>query len=190
MPAQSTAAPLAATLGAEEGAMRTQIGLGLLAMGLAWGLPGPALAEGIAVGDTLAAITLEDQHGAAGGVDAATRGVLLTRDMDGGGLVREALAADGAAQLARAGAVYIADVHRMPGPIRRFIALPRMRERPYPVLLDTEGKATAALPSAEGRAIWLRLDALRVAEIRLLGSAEEVRAVLTVSPEGGGAQNP
>ena len=165
--------------------VRMWLGLGLLAM-----LPQGAASQSVAVGDSIAAIALEDQHGAPGGVDAATRGVLLTRDMDGGSLVREALAADGAALLERAGAVYIADVHRMPGPIRRFIALPRMRERPYRVLLDTEGEATAALPTAEAQAIWLRLDALRVAEIRLLTSAQEVRAVLTGSPEGSGAQNP
>jgi hypothetical protein len=41
-------------------------------------------------------------------------------------------------------------VHRMPGPIRRWIAIPRMRDRSYPVLLDTDGEATAGLPSAEG----------------------------------------
>jgi hypothetical protein len=153
--------------------------LGMLALA-----PGPALAQSVAVNDTIAALALEDQHGEPGGIDASTRGVLLSRDMDGGGLVREALAADGAAQLERAGAVYVADVHGMPGLVRRFIAVPRMRERPYRVLLDTEGAPTAALPAEEGKATWLRLEGLRVVEIRFLTSAEEVRQVLAGAPSG------
>jgi hypothetical protein len=104
--------------------------------------------------------------------------------MDGGDLVREALATDGAAQLERAGAVYVADVHRMPAPIRRLIALPRMRERPYRVLLDTDGTPTALLPSEEGTATWLRLDGLRVVEVRFLTSSEEVAAALAAVPPG------
>jgi hypothetical protein len=146
--------------------------------------PVAVAAQVVAVNETLSAIALEDQHGEPGAVDAATRGVLLSRDMDGGGLVREALATDGAAQLERAGAVYIADVHAMPGLIRRLIALPRMRERPYRVLLDTDGAPTAALPSEEGKATWLRLEGLRVVEIRFLTSSEEVGKVLLGAPSG------
>jgi hypothetical protein len=136
-----------------------------------------AEAEIVAVGGTLAPIALEDQHGQPGSVDASTRAVLLTRDMDAGGFVREVLATDGAAKLERAGAVYVADGQRMPAPIRRLISLPRMRERPYRVLLDTDGGPTSPLPSEEGKA-WLRLDGLRVVEVRFLGTAEEVGVAL------------
>jgi hypothetical protein len=153
--------------------------LGMLALA-----PGLALAQSIAVNDTIPALALADQHGESGGIDASTRGVLLSRDMDGGGLVREALATDGAAQLERAGAVYVADVHGMPGLVRRFIAVPRMRERSYRVLLDTEGAPTAALPAEEGKATWLRLEALRVVEVRFLTSADEVRQALAGAPSG------
>lgn len=146
--------------------------------------PAAALGQGVGVNDTIAAIALEDQHGQPGGVDATTRGILLSRDMDGGGLVREALAEDGAAQLERAGAVYVADVHGMPGLIRRMVALPRMRGRPYRVLVDTDGAPTAVLPSVPGKATWLRLDGLRVVEIRFLSSADEVRQALAGSPSG------
>jgi hypothetical protein len=159
--------------------------LGLaFASALAVAAASDAKQEIVAVGGTLAPIALEDQHGKPGAVDATTRAVLLSRDMDGGDLIRAALAADGAAQLERAGAVYVADVHRMPGPIRRLIALPRMRERPYRVLLDTDGGPTAALPSEEGKATWLRLDGLRVVEVRLLGSSVEVGAALAGVPAG------
>jgi hypothetical protein len=154
--------------------------LALVLLGLA---PLAGHAQSVAVNDTLTPIVLEDQHGRPGGVDAATRAVLLSRDMDGGGLVREALATDGAARLERAGAAYVADVHAMPGLVRRFIALPRMRERPYRVLLDLDGGPTARLPAEAGKATWLRLDGLRVVEVRFLTSTDEVRAALGV-PSG------
>lgn len=149
------------------------LGLAAACLGLAG-----ADAEPVGQGSVIAPFTLEDQHGAEGRVDATTRGVLLSRDMDGGAFVREVLAEDGAAKLGRAGAVYVADVSRMPGPIRRWIAIPRMRDRGYPVLLDAEGDVTASLPSAEGKASWIRLESLRVVEVRLLGSAADVEAVL------------
>jgi hypothetical protein len=139
---------------------------------------------GAAPGAVLAPIALEDQHGAPGGVDASTRGVLLTRDMDAGAFVREALAEDGAGQLERAGAVYVADVHRMPALIRRLVALPRMRERPYRVLVDADGAPTAPLPAEEGKVTWLRLDGLQVVEARFLTGAEQVRSALAPTPSG------
>jgi len=64
------------------------------------------------VSATIAPLALEDQHGKLQSVDAATRGVLFARDMDGGGLVREALRTDGLVLLGEAGPVYVADVHR------------------------------------------------------------------------------
>jgi len=152
--------------------------LSLLAITVAGLAPTHAVAEPVAEGSLLAPLVLEDQHGVEHTLDAATRGLLFSRDMDGGAFVREALAEDGAAKLEAAGAVYVADVHRMPGPIRRWIAIPRMRDRGYPVLLDQEGDATADLPGEEGRATWIRLDALRVVEVRILGSQDDVEAVL------------
>ena len=155
--------------------------LWLAMVGLA---PGLGWAQSVTENQMLAAIVLADQHGQPGAVDAATRAVLLSRDMDGGSLVREALATDGPAQLERAGAVYLADVHGMPSLIRRFVALPRMRERPYRVLLDEEGAPSAVLPSEAGKATWLRLEALRVVEIRFLTTSDEVKQALAAVPPG------
>ena len=159
-----------------SGAASGGVVIGVLALGLAGAAP--ARGEPYAVGSSLDPLALPDQHGVEHRVDAATRGVLLSRDMDGGGFVREALASEGAAQLEKAGAVYIADVSGMPGLIRRMFAIPRMRQRGYPVLLDVEGVPTVRLPAEAGKASWIRLEGLRIAEIRFLASAEEVKAAL------------
>jgi hypothetical protein len=128
-------------------------------------LAAPAVAEPLGAGSSLAPFSLEDQHGVPGEVDSSLRALLFTRDMGGGDVAKAALAQGGAERLARASAVYVADVHRMPGIIRRAIAEPRLRRRPYRMLLDREGEATRDLPAREGEATLLVLDALRVVQV-------------------------
>ncbi len=136
----------------------------------------PAAAVG--VGDALPALALKDQHGEPVPIGAATRLVLFSRDMDGGGHVKEALAEDGRARLESRGAVYVADVSRMPGFVLSTFALPSMRRRPYPIALDETGSATAALPGEEGKATILVLENGRIASIAFAGSAADVLGAL------------
>lgn len=147
-------------------------------------IAGAAGAETYAVGSTLPELALADQHGQTRRLDASVRVVLFSRDMAGGRVIQEALAEDGAALLERHGAVYVTDVSRMPALVRRLIALPRMRKRPYPMLLDEEGAATAGFPSEEGRATLLRLDALRVTEVAYPASPAELREALAAAAPG------
>ena len=109
-------------------------------------------------------------------MDSHVRLVLFSRDMDGGRVLQDALQKGGAAWLERNRALYVADVSRMPGLIRRVIAKPRMRRRGYPMLLDETGDATASLPHKEGHATLLFLDAGRLTRIEYVTSAQSVRA--------------
>lgn len=138
----------------------------------------------LAVGGTLPALALEDQHGESGAVDAGAKLLLFTRDMDAGRVVRAALEEDGAALLESRGAVYVSDVSRMPGLILRLMARPSMRRRPYRMLLDTEGTATRRLPSAEGKVSVIALDALRIEAIDFVDEPGALRAALGAPPAG------
>jgi hypothetical protein len=66
----------------------------------------------------------------------------------------------------------------MPGPIRAIVAKPRLRRRPYPVLIDESGTATAALPGGEGKAALIFLDRLKVTRIEQVDSVDALRAAL------------
>ncbi len=151
-------------------------------------LAGPAAAQGPqVVPDRLEAFELADQHGAPHRVDGSVKVVLLSRDMDGGAVVRGALEGKGERAgpfLAERGAVYVADVSRMPAIVRSLFALPRMRGRPYPVLLDTSGEVTAGLPSREGRATVLWLDELRPVRVELVDSPEALLETLGPAAAG------
>jgi hypothetical protein len=141
-------------------------------------LGGPAAAGPYAEGARIPALSLPDQHGETRQIDANVRAILFARDMDGGGVLKEALAESGPSLLEGAGAVYVADVSRMPGLIRRFFALPSLRRRDYPILIDTDGSATERFPSSEGQATLMVLDSLRLVGVSHFGSAAELRAAL------------
>ncbi len=141
-----------------------------------------ASAEPYAVGTSLRAFSLEDQYGIRGEVDTRVRLLLLTRDMDGGDLVKRALADVDQKFLDERRAVYIADIARMPALVSKLVAVPRMRKRPYRVVLDRDGSATRDLPYAAGKATAIFLDDLRITRIAYLATAEEVRAAVTEMP--------
>ena len=132
-------------------------------------------------GSTLAPLTLTDQHDVAMTVGPQVRVVLFTRDMDGGDLVKEALA-EHATLLDSAQAVYVSDISGMPSIVARLFALPAMRKRPYRMLLDRDGTATAAIPSAKDKVTVLHLTDLRIDAIGYLDSATAVRAALSPTP--------
>ncbi len=148
-----------------------------------------ALAEPLAPGAAMPPLTLADQHDAAAGVDANTRLVVFTGDMDASDHVKEALAADGAQQLAAAGAVWVANISRMPRVITRLFALPSLRKRPYRMLLDRDGKATADFPATSGRVTLLYLDRLRIERIDYADSAAQVGEALRGSAAPADARN-
>ena len=135
-------------------------------------------ADPYVLGSTLPSFGLEDQHGEWHEVDASVRLILFSRDMDGGDLIRDALADAEPGFLATHGAVYIADISRMPRIISRMIAVPRMRKRPYPLLLDRDGDLTADLPDEEGRATIIRLRESRIERVEHVDSADAVMAAI------------
>lgn len=139
----------------------------------------PARAERLRPGQSIPDIRLMDQHDAEGRLDATTRLVLVTRDMDAGNLVKDALTERGGATLTAAHAVYISDISRMPGLITKLFALPAMRKRDYRILLDRDGKATADIPSEEGKITALRIADGVIAQIDYVSTVEGLRMLLT-----------
>jgi hypothetical protein len=141
-----------------------------------------ASAEPYAVDGTLRPFALEDQHGVRAEVGEGVQIILLTRDMDGGNLAKTALEDVPQSILDQRRAVYIADTSAMPALIARFTALPRMRKRPYRVLVDRDGKATRDLPYTKGTVTLIALDGLRIKRVEELTSVEGVRAELGLPP--------
>ena len=136
-----------------------------------------ARAATLAPGMALPPLSLADQHDVAAPIGADTRVVIFTRDMDAGDVAKEALA-EHAALLAAAHAVYVADISRMPSLVAKLFALPAMRKRPYRMLLDRDGTATASFPSREGEVTLLWVRDGTIERIDYVASADALRAAL------------
>lgn len=165
--------------------MKEKAAVAWLLLALAMGAP--ALADDppppLRVGDTLPELTLQDQHGAQRVVDASARVILFSRDMDGGDVLKAALDDLPEGTLEMRGAVYVSDISGMPGIIARLFAVPSMRRRPYPMLLDRTGEATALLPDQPGLATMIHLDALRITRIEHFDGADGAREhILSLEP--------
>lgn len=136
-----------------------------------------ARAVTLAPGLALPPLTLTDQHDVPATIGADTRVILFTRDMDAGDVAKEALA-EHAALLGAAAAVYVADISRMPSLVAKLFALPAMRRRPYRMLLDRDGTATADFPSRAGEVTVMRLSDGRIDRVEYVASADALRAAL------------
>lgn len=139
-------------------------------------------------GETIRQFSLQDQHGRPADVDDGVRLLLVSRDMKGGGFVKEALAEVDQAFLDARRAVYVADISGMPAVVSRLFAVPAMRKRGYRVLLDRDGSATRELATPEGKVAIVTLDRLRVVRVAHATSPREVRDALgeNVPPQAEG----
>jgi hypothetical protein len=136
-------------------------------------------AETLAVGTRLPELELSDQHDAEAEIGPDVRRIVFTRDMDGGDVVKAALAERGAATLEAAKAVYVAEISRMPTLVTRLFAVPSMRKREYRIVLDRDGKTTADFPYKEGHVTVLTIDDRVISNVELVDSADALRAILT-----------
>lgn len=131
------------------------------------------------VGGTVPRVMLYDQNEQPHRIDESVRVIFFAREMEGGKVIRALLDKEGPKYLDAHRAVYVADISEMPRLIASMVAIPQMRsERPYPTLLDRDGKATASYPSEEGRVTVLVLDKLRVKAIVYRGSVAGLKQVV------------
>jgi hypothetical protein len=127
-------------------------------------------------GSRIEPATLYDQNEKAHRIDESVQIIFFAREMEGGKVIRALLDAEGPEYLMKQRALYVADISDMPTLIANMVAIPKMREeRPYPTLLDRDGKITAPFPSEEGRVTILVLDRLRVKAIHYRGSVGGLR---------------
>ena len=134
------------------------------------GLPQPASAAGYGLGSTLEKVTLADQFGARHVIDERVNVIVLTRDMAASDVIKAALGHDGKALLDQYRAVYVSDVSGMPTLVRQYLALPKLKERAYPMLLDTNGDFSARLPSRDKSATLLFLQGRKIVAVEYVAT--------------------
>lgn len=132
--------------------------------------PGFALADELAVGDLFPAIPLADQHGEPVSVPGPSRLLLMAFDKQASDLVYAVLEDRSADYLDQQAAQFVADISAMPGLVTRMFALPKMRRRPYPIVLAEDAALLAFVPRQTAQVTVVRLQGGRVAEIDFAAS--------------------
>jgi hypothetical protein len=159
--------------------MKTNLNKTLLAAlsVLAMALP-LAQAEPYAAGSEVKAFSLNDQYGSAYTYDAkATRYILVSHDMETGKAANAALTGLGKEYLPGKNAVFISNIHGMPG-IGRMFALRKMKKYTHRILLGEDAAFIGNFPSEAGKVTVLKLSRGKVVAVSYWNPAEDLGLVL------------
>jgi len=132
----------------------------------------------LSIGETLPAITLADQHGATVSLAADTRLILFAADKDAADLVNDYLTNQTETFLTENRAYFLSDISGMPSVVTRLFALPKMRERPYSILLGYSEESLAVLPRKAGMVSVIQLLDGSVQQISFAGDKEELQKLI------------
>lgn len=133
----------------------------------------PVLAAPYAAGDRVEAFSAADQHKQDFTLEPAkTRFLLVSHDMETGKAANAALDALGAEFLPGRKAIYLSNIHGMPG-IGRVFALPKMRKYRHRIILGDDADLIARFPAEAGKVTVLVLKNGKVAEVRYWDPATE-----------------
>lgn len=127
---------------------------------------------------TLSVTTFEDQFSEAMVLDENTQWVVFSFDKTGGDWVHEALTELAIEDIAQLQGLYVADISAMPGIITRMFALPKMRKYDYKLALDLSGELTQDWPQTDGTVTLMKLDGLKVTEMKKVNQPEQIKAFI------------
>lgn len=133
----------------------------------------PCSAAPYAAGERVDAFAAKDQHETAFTLDTkGTKFLLVSHDMDTGKAANKALDAKGAAYLPGKNAVYVANIHGMPG-IGRMFALPKMRKYSHRIILGDDANLIAKFPEQKSKVTVLKLSGGKIASIKFWDPGSE-----------------
>ena len=126
---------------------------------------GATLAAPYAEGSKVEPFSAKDQHEQAFTFKPSeTKFLLVSHDMETGKKANAALNALGKAYLGSKNAVYVANIHGMPG-IGRLFAMPKMRKYVHRIILGDDEALIAKFPEQKGKVTVLKLDDGKVGSI-------------------------
>lgn len=133
----------------------------------------PCFAAPYAAGQKIDAFSAKDQHEKSFTLDPrGTRFLLVSHDMDTGKAANKVLDAKGAAFLPGKNAVFMANIHGMPG-IGRMFAMPKMRKYAHRIILADDANLIARFPAQQGKVTVLKISGGKVSSVRYWDPASE-----------------
>jgi hypothetical protein len=128
-------------------------------------------------GQSLDPIIFQDQFKEEVSLDQETRFVLFSSSMHANKLVKEVFEELDWTQedLDTMNILYVADIHRMPALISKWIAIPGMRKYDVSIALDRKGELTKDWQSKEEAVSFFQLDQLEISKLSFLSGIEALK---------------
>ncbi|MDD2886445.1 MAG: hypothetical protein PHY66_01490 [Aliarcobacter sp.] len=132
-----------------------------------------AIANSLTIGNNLPTLTIKDQFEKEHTVDANIKTIIFSATKSEGVTIKEFLLAKDKDYLTTNKAVYVADITGMPSLITKFIAMPKMKDYPFPVLLVDEANKTL-FPVKEDMISIISLENGKITDIKYVKTTEEL----------------
>ena len=100
----------------------------------------------------------------------------MSAEKQSAGLVTDLLDSKAASYLKDTNTVYLADMHRMPSLITKFVALPQLREKAYDIVLGREEADLASFPREKGCLTLMSIKEQTIESIKFLCTEDELKA--------------
>ena len=132
-----------------------------------------AFANSLTIGNNLPTLTIKDKFEKNFTVDANIKTIIFSATKTEGTTIKEFLLTKDKDYLTANKTVYIADITGMPSLITKFIAMPKMKDYPFSVLLiDEANKGLFAVK--EDMISIISLDNGKITDIKYVKTAEEL----------------
>lgn len=135
-------------------------------------------AEPYKIGTQIPDFSLKDQHGQMHKIDQTVRLILFCKGMRGQNIIKETLDKTNKGYLTNHHTIYIVDNSGMPRLIGKFIALPKLRKRPYLILLDSGPSVTKDFPSKKDKVTLLYMSNYIIKAIEFVDTPEDVKKAI------------
>ena len=136
-----------------------------------------AFANTLTVGSNIPTLTIKDQFEKDNIVDENIKTIIFSATKTENTTIKEFLQSKDKELLATNKAVYIADITGMPSLITKFIAMPKMKDYPFSVLLvDEASKGLFAVK--EDMISVISLENGKITDIKYVKTAEELGQIL------------
>lgn len=124
--------------------------------------------EALTVGSKLPTLTLTTQHDKPAVIDAQTTQIIFSAEKQPADMLADFLDSKPATYLTNNHMLYLADIHNMPSLISKFIAIPKLKNKPYEIVLGREEADMAMLPREKGCLTLLAVNAQTVDAIQFI----------------------
>jgi hypothetical protein len=135
-----------------------------------------SLANALNIGDSTPTFQIKDQFEKMHKISADAKTILIAESRGTSVIIREYLLSKDVNFLEANKAHYIADISGMPSLISKFIALPKMKKYPFPILLVDEEQAKSFSTKDDKITVYTITDG-KVSGVKYIETEEELAAI-------------